>query len=81
VTVCDPHVAAPTVPLEDAVRGADAVVVATNHSDFGKPATLSAILGLAGPDCLVADPWDTWGAAQVFAYAGELAALAPSRQS
>jgi hypothetical protein len=27
-------------------------------------------------DCLVVDPWDCFGAAQVFAYANELAVLA-----
>src|SRR5437764_5150926 len=34
VAVHDPHVATPTQPFEDAVREADAVVVATNHPEF-----------------------------------------------
>jgi len=29
----------------------------------------------------VVDPWNCWGAAQVFAYASELAVLAPTRPS
>ena len=29
----------------------------------------------AAPDCLVVDPWNAFGAAQVFAYASEVAAL------
>ena len=51
------------------------VVVATNHSEFRSPATLAAIAERAAGDCLVVDPWNCWGAAQVFAYASELAAL------
>ena len=78
VAVHDPHVPTPTVSLEEALDGADAVVVATNHSDFRDPRTLSAIAERAGGDCLVVDPWDCWGAAQVFAYSSELAALLAS---
>jgi UDP-N-acetyl-D-mannosaminuronic acid dehydrogenase len=77
VAVHDPHVATPTAPLEEALQDADAVVVAANHSEFREPATLAAI---AARECLVVDPWDCWGAGQVFAYAAELAALgAPSQ--
>jgi UDP-N-acetyl-D-mannosaminuronic acid dehydrogenase len=76
IVVHDPHVATPTAPLQEALAGADAVVVAANHSDFRDPATLAAIAELAGSNCLVVDPWDCWGAAQVFGYAAELAALA-----
>jgi UDP-N-acetyl-D-mannosaminuronic acid dehydrogenase len=76
VAVHDPLVATPTQPLDEALRGADAVVVATNHTAFSDPATLQAIVELAGAGCLVVDPWNVWGAAQVFAYASEVAALA-----
>jgi UDP-N-acetyl-D-mannosaminuronic acid dehydrogenase len=75
VVVHDPLVATPTVSLEEALDGAEAVVVATNHSDFRDPRTLAAIAERAGADCLVVDPWNCWGAAQVFAYASELSAL------
>ncbi len=75
VVVHDPHVPTPTVPLQDAVAGADLVVVATNHSDFCTPQTLATITELGAEDCLVIDPWNCWGAAQVFAYASELATL------
>src|SRR5438128_3212204 len=34
VAVCDPHAGTPTQPLEDAVRDASVVIVATNHSQF-----------------------------------------------
>ena len=61
--------------FEEAVEGADAVVIATNHSEFRDPRTLAAIVERAGADCLVIDPWNCWGAAQVFAYASELATL------
>jgi UDP-N-acetyl-D-mannosaminuronic acid dehydrogenase len=75
VAVHDPQVATPTSPFEDAVGGADVVVVATNHSAFCRPEILAAITKLAAEDCLVVDPWDCFGAAQVFAYANELALL------
>jgi len=75
VAAHDPHVATPTVPFDQAVEGADAVVVATNHSEFREPRALAAIAERAAGDCLVVDPWNCWGAAQVFAYASELAAL------
>jgi UDP-N-acetyl-D-mannosaminuronic acid dehydrogenase len=75
VAVHDPLVPTPTAPLEEALAGADAVVVAANHTVFREPVTLAAIAALAGEECLVADPWNCWGAGQVFAYVAELAAL------
>jgi UDP-N-acetyl-D-mannosaminuronic acid dehydrogenase len=75
VAVHDPHVATPTLSLEETVTDAQAVIVATNHSEFRSSAALASIAALAAPDCLVVDPWNCWGAGQVFAYASELAAL------
>ncbi len=75
VVVHDPHVPTPTVSLEEALDGAELVVVATNHSQFRDPRTLAAIAEHAAGDCLVVDPWNCWGAGQVFGYAAELAAL------
>jgi len=75
VVVHDPLVPTPTVGLEEALEGAELVVVATNHSQFRDPRTLAAIAEHAAGDCLVVDPWNCWGAGQVFAYAAELAAL------
>jgi UDP-N-acetyl-D-mannosaminuronic acid dehydrogenase len=72
VTVHDPLVATATPSLTEALRGADAVVIATNHSAFRTPETLAAIAAQAGENCLIADPWDCWGSGQLFAYAGEL---------
>ena len=40
-----------------------------------KLGTLAAIAERASRDCLVVDPWNCWGAAQVFAYTSELVAL------
>jgi UDP-N-acetyl-D-mannosaminuronic acid dehydrogenase len=79
VTVHDPLVATATPPLAEAVSGADAVVVATNHSAFRTPEALAAIAAGASHDCLVVDPWDCWGSGQLFAYAGELLAAAAGR--
>jgi UDP-N-acetyl-D-mannosaminuronic acid dehydrogenase len=81
VVVHDPHVATPTVSLQDALDGADVVVVAANHSEFRDPQTLAAIAERAGDECLVVDPWNCWGASQVFAYASELGQLAPTHPS
>jgi UDP-N-acetyl-D-mannosaminuronic acid dehydrogenase len=75
VEVHDPVVATPTATFDDAVAGADVVVVATNHSAYSTPDALAAIARTGAPDCLVVDPWNAFGAAQVFAYASEVAAL------
>jgi UDP-N-acetyl-D-mannosaminuronic acid dehydrogenase len=75
VAVCDPHSPTPTQPLGDAVGDADVVIVATNHSEFEGPRALRAILAGAAEDCLLVDPWNALGTAQVFAYATEAAAM------
>ena len=75
VAVHDPLVATPTATFEDAVAGADVVIVATNHGEYSTPDALRALAELAGPDCLLVDPWNAFGTAQVFAYVAELAAL------
>jgi UDP-N-acetyl-D-mannosaminuronic acid dehydrogenase len=75
VEVHDPVVPTPTATFDDAVAGADVVVVATNHSAYSTPDALAAIARTGAPDCLVVDPWNAFGAAQVFAYASEVAAL------
>ncbi len=75
VAVCDPHAATPTQALADAVRDADVVIVATNHTAFEGSQTLKQIVALAADDCLLVDPWNALGTAQVFAYASETAAL------
>jgi UDP-N-acetyl-D-mannosaminuronic acid dehydrogenase len=76
VAIHDPHVPTPTSSLGDAVLDADAVVVATNHSEFASPDVLRQIADGAKRDALVVDPWNVWGAAQVFAHADEVLALA-----
>jgi UDP-N-acetyl-D-mannosaminuronic acid dehydrogenase len=78
VAIHDPHVQTPTLELEEAVSGADAVVVATNHPGFASHTTLQAIADGATGEALVVDPWNCWGAGQVFAYARELSAMAPA---
>ena len=75
VAVCDPHAATPTQPLHDAVRDADVVIVATNHSAFERPETLKEIRALASDDCLLVDPWNSLGTGQLFVYAAETGAL------
>jgi UDP-N-acetyl-D-mannosaminuronic acid dehydrogenase len=75
VAVHDPRVSTPSQSFDEAVAGADAVFVATNHSDFDGPGPLRRIDERAAADCLVVDPWNVFGSGQVFAYAAEVAAL------
>jgi UDP-N-acetyl-D-mannosaminuronic acid dehydrogenase len=75
VAVHDPRVATPTPPFEEAVADADAVVVAANHDEFAGAGPLRLIAQLAGEDTLIVDPWNCFGAAQVFAYVAELSAI------
>jgi UDP-N-acetyl-D-mannosaminuronic acid dehydrogenase len=74
-SVHDPIVATPTSSFDEAVTGADVVIVATNHSVYSTPEALAAIAELGGADCLVVDPWNALGTSQVFAYVAEVAAL------
>jgi UDP-N-acetyl-D-mannosaminuronic acid dehydrogenase len=76
VAIHDPHVPTPTQSLGDAVLDADAVVVATNHPEFCTPDALRQIVSGAKRDALIVDPWNCWGAAQVFAHTDEVATLA-----
>jgi UDP-N-acetyl-D-mannosaminuronic acid dehydrogenase len=75
VAVHDPLVERPTASFEEAVDGADAVIVATNHGAFRTAEALASIAERAGSDAVVADPWNCWGAGQLFAFASELRAL------
>jgi UDP-N-acetyl-D-mannosaminuronic acid dehydrogenase len=79
VAVHDPHVATPTQSFEDAVIDADAVVIATNHAEFCGPDGFARIADGARNQALIVDPWDCFGAAQVFAYADEIAPVAARR--
>src|ERR687887_1023515 len=59
----DPHVPDESEPLDSALAGADAVVIATNHSAFEDMVTRLP----AG--AVLVDPWNVTGAARVFAHA------------
>ncbi|CAA9482446.1 MAG: UDP-glucose/GDP-mannose dehydrogenase, partial [uncultured Solirubrobacteraceae bacterium] len=74
VVIHDPVAQTPTASLEEALDGADVVIVATNHSAYSTPDVLAEIAARA-PDCLVVDPWNAFASGQVFAYAGEVAAM------
>jgi UDP-N-acetyl-D-mannosaminuronic acid dehydrogenase len=76
VAVCDPHANSPTQPLEEAVDAAEVVIVATNHSEFERPGVLKEIAESASAECLLVDPWNVFGTAQVFVYASEIGAFA-----
>ncbi|MGI8922317.1 MAG: nucleotide sugar dehydrogenase [Solirubrobacteraceae bacterium] len=67
VTVCDPYASSSTQSLEEAVQGAEVVVVATNHTEYSGPEALRAVLAAAGRDLLVVDPWNALESGEVFA--------------
>jgi UDP-N-acetyl-D-mannosaminuronic acid dehydrogenase len=52
-------------PLETALEGADGVIVATNHSDYGD------LAGRVPRGAMLVDPWNVTGSADVFATAGQ----------
>ena len=74
VVVHDPVAQTPTASLEDALDGADVLIVATNHSAYSSPEVLAEVATRA-PESLVVDPWNAFGTGQVFAYAGEVAQM------
>ncbi len=80
VAVCDPHAPSPTQPFAQAVRDADVVIVATNHSAFQRPEALAEILERAADDCLLVDPWNAFGTSQVFLFAAEASAIAHAKE-
>src|SRR5215218_5831044 len=75
VAIHDPHVPTPTSSLGEAVLDADAIVVATNHAEFCTGDALRQIASGAKREALIVDPWNCWGAAQVFAHADEVMVL------
>jgi UDP-N-acetyl-D-mannosaminuronic acid dehydrogenase len=62
----DPHLPDQSEPLEPAIAGADAVVIATNHTAFER------LLGELPPTTLLVDPWNVTGAGRVIGFAEEL---------
>ncbi|MBA2505502.1 MAG: nucleotide sugar dehydrogenase [Thermoleophilaceae bacterium] len=71
VTRNDPNVPAESEPLEEALAGAEAVVVATNHSEY------EHLLAKLPDGTLVVDPWNVTGAREVFTAAGDRVASGP----
>jgi len=65
----DPHVAVGSDPLDAALEGAEAVVVATNHSGF------EDLLGRLPDGLVLVDPWNVTGSGRVFATVRERAAV------
>jgi UDP-N-acetyl-D-mannosaminuronic acid dehydrogenase len=65
----DPHVTAGSDPLDAALEGAEAVVIATNHSAF------EALLGRLPDGVLLVDPWNVTGSGRVFGTVRERAAV------
>ena len=63
----DPHVPTDSEPLEAVLEGADAVVVATNHSAF------EGLLERLPEGTLVVDPWNVTGSGEVFGVARDRA--------
>jgi UDP-N-acetyl-D-mannosaminuronic acid dehydrogenase len=62
----DRHLPDSSEPLETALEGADAVVIATNHSDY------EGLAQRLPPGAVLVDPWNVSGAGRVFATQDEL---------
>jgi UDP-N-acetyl-D-mannosaminuronic acid dehydrogenase len=62
----DPHVPDESEPLDSALAGADAVIVATNHPQY------EDLVTKLPASALLVDPWNVTGSARVFASADEL---------
>ncbi len=73
VAAHDPHSPSSTLTFEEAVTGAEAVVLATNHSTWQNAATLERVAELAAPGAVLADPWNCFGQHAVFGDVRELA--------
>ena len=71
VVIHDPHVPDHSERLDAALAGADAAIVATNHSEFER------LCSQLPQGCVLVDPWNVTGAGQVFAQSEELAATRP----
>jgi UDP-N-acetyl-D-mannosaminuronic acid dehydrogenase len=65
----DPNVPAESEPLDAALDGADAVVIATNHSEF------EDLVARLPEGTLLVDPWNVTGAGRVFGTVRERAAV------
>jgi UDP-N-acetyl-D-mannosaminuronic acid dehydrogenase len=65
----DPHVSAGSDPLDAALDGAEAVVIATNHSAF------EDLLARLPDGMLLVDPWNVTGSGRVFGTVRERAAV------
>ncbi len=74
VAVHDPHVSSPTASFDQAIIDADAVIIATDHSEFRRPEVLSALTDGARNEALLVDPWNCFGQYEVFARLAELQA-------
>lgn len=81
VAAHDPHSPSSTLTLEEAVTGADAVILATNHSTWQNATTLERVAALAAPGAVLADPWNCFGQHAVFGDARELAAATTAAAS
>jgi UDP-N-acetyl-D-mannosaminuronic acid dehydrogenase len=68
VSCHDPHVPGQSESLDSALSGADAVVVATDHSEF------ETLLERLPASAVLVDPWNVTGAGAVFATQDELVA-------
>ena len=75
VAVHDPRVSTPTASFDQAVIDADAVIIATDHSEFRRPEVLSALTDSARNEALLVDPWNCFGQYEVFARLAEIGSV------
>lgn len=58
----DPFVA--STPLKEAIKGADIIIVAVNHSEFNK-LSLKDVKEVASKNCMVCDIWNVFGTGKI----------------
>jgi UDP-N-acetyl-D-mannosaminuronic acid dehydrogenase len=60
------------VALTECVRDADAVIIATNHTEYSNPEMRGFLSERVDDRCIVVDPWNALGTSQVFSFVNEL---------
>lgn len=65
VSVHDPLI--DSEPLEDALKGAEILIMGINHDEFSK-INLEYLHNLVSPECLIADIWNIFGTGKIVFY-------------
>lgn len=72
VSVHDPLI--DSEPLEDAIKGAEILIVGINHDAFSK-ISLEYLGNSVSPDCLIVDIWNMFGTGKIVFYLKDVLAV------